>query len=230
MTRFTLAVAAVVAGLSGCASPARYVERNAKDGTGVVAIPMNSDAFPTYYYSEAKALIQRHVGPNFEIVDEKEVPVGQKTLNDQQVNNEQSWNTTNPLLPASRQTVQNTTTTQPVTEYRIWYRKKSPALSTPPATHLPAGGASPIQPAIHTPPAGVGATPAVGGHVTPAVGATPAVGVPGGTLVNPVPAVGPMSPVSPGMSMGPSMPVSPAAGPAPGQVYGQAGIVVGSMR
>ena len=124
MNRLVLGVVALVAGLSGCASPARYIERTGD--TGVVAIPANTDAFPTYNRSEAMALIQKHVGPNFEIVEEREVATGKRTLNDQQVNNEQTWNTSNPLLPANKQTVQNTTTTQDVTEWRIAYRKKVP--------------------------------------------------------------------------------------------------------
>ena len=123
MNRLVLGVAAIVAGLSGCASPARYVERSGE--TGVIAIPANTDSFPSYNRSEAMALIQKHIGSNFEIVEEREVATGKRTLNDQQVNNEQTWNTSNPLLPANKQTVQNTTTTQDMTEWRIAYRRKT---------------------------------------------------------------------------------------------------------
>src|SRR5262245_56500841 len=123
MNRLVLGSVALVAALSGCASPARYVERTGD--TGVIAIPANTDSFPSYNRSEAMALIHKHVGANFEILEEREVATGKRTLNDQQVNNEQTWNTSNPLLPANKQTVQNTTTTQDVTEWRIAYRKKT---------------------------------------------------------------------------------------------------------
>ena len=63
-----LVLAAVVAGLSGCASPARYVET--QGDTGVVAIPSNSDVWPNYNRKAAMALIEKHVGPNYEIVEE----------------------------------------------------------------------------------------------------------------------------------------------------------------
>jgi hypothetical protein len=230
MTRFTLAVAAVVAGLSGCASPAHYVEQNHKEGTGVVAIPEPTDIFPTYYMSEAKALIQRHVGPNYEIVEGRKHEIGQRTFNDQKVNNEETWNTTNPLMPASRQTMQNTTTTQPVTEWRIWYRKKPTTLGAQPAPQQPGSTIPPVQPAAHTPAPGVGAgtTPALG--VQPAAGQSvyPAPGAQFGGAPQVAPAGGPLAPVSP-VGVIPAGPLAPT-NPNGGTVYGQAGIVVGSMR
>jgi len=125
MTRVMLAAAAVVASLSGCASPARYVET--QGDIGVVAIPSNSDVWPNYNRKAAVALIEKHVGPDYEIIEEREIATGQRTFNNQQVQNEQTWNMTNPLLPANKQTVQNTTTTHDVTEWRIAYRKRAGA-------------------------------------------------------------------------------------------------------
>src|SRR5262249_44480675 len=48
MNRLLLLAAAVVAGLSGCASPAHDVSWNPQTGVGVVSIPDNTDMFPTY--------------------------------------------------------------------------------------------------------------------------------------------------------------------------------------
>lgn len=124
MNRILFAMAAVVTGLSGCASPARYVERSPAGDTGVIAIPANTDTWPMHYRSEAMALIQKHVGPSFEIVDEKEVVVGNRTDNNQFVKREQAF--TNPFTgPVEKDTITNTTSTHDITEYRIAYRKRS---------------------------------------------------------------------------------------------------------
>ena len=62
------------------------------------------------------ALIRKHVGPNFEIVEEREVATGKTTVNNEQVNNDKAFN---------KQTINNTMTTQDVNEWRITYRKKA---------------------------------------------------------------------------------------------------------
>jgi hypothetical protein len=224
MNRLVLGVAALVAGLSGCASPARYIERTGD--TGVVAIPSNTDAWPSYNRHEAMELIRKHVGPNYDIIEEREVATGKTTLNNQQVNNEQTWNSSNPFLPANRQTVNNTTTTHDVTEWRIAYRKRmipgpqmptggsalpigmSPGVGTAPAGGVPPGGTAVQQPQYPHP--ATGTTP--GTSMQPAGGAMPL--APGAGVV---PAVGPVAPVGPG------------PGAAPG-VYGSVGAVYGTMR
>jgi len=183
MNRLVFGVAALVAALSGCASPARYVERTGE--SGVVAIPANTDVFPSYNRSEAMALIQKHVGSNFEIVEEHEVATGKRTFNDQQVNNEQTWNTSNPLLPANKQSVQNTTTTQDVTEWRIAYRKKVPT-------------------SIGSAPRGSSVAPAGGTQAASPVGVNSAAVQPAGGIVPPV---GPTS------SVVPAGPLAPTGGP-----------------
>jgi hypothetical protein len=189
MNRLVLGVAALLAALSGCASPARFVERT--PDSGVVAIPANTDVWPSYNRTEAMDLIRKHVGSNFEIVEEKEVPTGKTTVNNQQVNSDPTFN---------RQTMNNTTTTQDMLEWRIAYRRK-------PASNIgtwmnggqlggaiPAGGAQPLGSAIQP----------LGGPLAP-VG--PGI----------VPPVGPAA----GAGMG--------AGAGTG-VYGSAGAVVGQMR
>lgn len=233
MTRFLLGVAVVViGGLSGCASPARYIERSGD--TGVVAIPTNSDTWPNFNRREAMALIQKHVGSNFEITEEREVATGKRTFNDQHVNNEQTWNSTNPLLPANRQTVQNTTTTQDVTEYRIAYRRKSTApRSLGSHETATAGGrapSSPVVPSVQQPQQ----------PLAPAAGIQPSGGmaVPAGPTAPVVPAGGPIPPNNPGapagvVPAGPIAPPIPMGGPIPPNnsgVYGSAGLTIGSMR
>jgi hypothetical protein len=176
MIRAFLGLTAVLAALSGCAGPARYIERQAD--TGVVAIPANTDAWPTYNRREAFALIQKHVGPNFEIIEEREVATGQKTFNNQQVNNEQTFNTSNPFLPANKQTVQNTTTTADVTEYRIAYRRAAGAPGMGGGT-LPGGaqmglGAGTVQQTNYR--SGTSTPGMMGGGVQPAGGIVPSAG------------------------------------------------------
>jgi hypothetical protein len=105
----------------GCASPARYVEKTGD--SGVIAIPNNTDAWPGYNMRAAKELIQKHVGANYEIIDQREVVTGQATTNNQQVNTEQTVNRSLPFLPAEKQTITNNTTQRDLTEWRIWYRR-----------------------------------------------------------------------------------------------------------
>ena len=138
----------------GCAGPAKYVEK--RGDAGIVAIPNNTDTWPNHYRTEALALIQKHVGANYEILEEREVVVGQATTNNQQVNTEQTVNRDIPFLPAEKQTITNTTTQRDLTEWRIVYRRKDvptssiapvggqvPANNVVPSV-LPAGGPSPV--------------------------------------------------------------------------------------
>lgn len=142
----TLAVA------GGCASPAKYVEK--RGDSGVIAIPANTDAWPNYNRREALALIEKHVGPNYEIVEESQFVVGQSTHNNQQVNTEQTFNREIPFLPAEKQTITNTTTQHDITEWRIVYRRKNAPqsigsdITRAGATGGPAAGVVPsVQPA-----------------------------------------------------------------------------------
>jgi hypothetical protein len=203
MNRLVLAGVALVAGLSGCASPARYIERSGD--TGVVAIPANSDSFPNYNRSEAIALIHKHVGPNFEILEEREVATGKRTQNDQQMHED--------LFNA--QHVQNTTTTQDLTEWRIAYRKKA-------AGSIGAGSLG----SSATPAGGMQSRSAVGAGnsgVQPAGGIIPSVG-PAPTVVPAAP-VAPMN--SPTSSVVPDGPIAPTGGPG---VYGSTSAVFGKTN
>lgn len=137
-----LVLALALAG--GCASPAKYIEK--QRDAGVVAIPNNSDAWPSYNRRAALELIQKHVGPNYEILEEREVVVGQSTHNNQQVHSEQTFNREIPFLPAEKQTINNTTTQQDITQWRIVYRRAdAPRSFAPPQPGTgvaPAGGPS----------------------------------------------------------------------------------------
>ena len=146
MKRVLVIVAAVaVCASSGCAS-ARYVEKNA-DG-GIVAIPSNADFWPINHRAAALQLIEKHVGPGYELGDEKEVVIGVTTNHNQEVKREPTYNSEVPFLGAEKQTITNSTTSSDRTEYRIAYRRRA----APPAGAVqPAGG---VQPAGALVPAG----------------------------------------------------------------------------
>ncbi|HET6574785.1 MAG TPA: hypothetical protein VFG68_14365, partial [Fimbriiglobus sp.] len=162
MRRF-LALAAAVAAAStvGCAN-ARYVQKI--EDEGVVAIPVNSDTWPSYNRTSALKLIEQHVGSAYEIVEEREIKTGTTTSNVQNTRNEQTFNSEVPFLPAEKQTTTSTTTAADITEYHIHYRKRAGGLTGFPGA-APAGG---VVPAHHTQPQADTTS-----GVTPAGGALP---------------------------------------------------------
>jgi hypothetical protein len=164
MTRLLFAAALVVAGLSGCASPARYIDRT-PDG-GIVAIPANTDYFPTYNRSAAIEKIKEHVGPNYEITWEGEVAKGQQTVSNQQINGK---------------TESSVTTTQDLKEYQIAYRRKSGAMGMPMGP-LPGqyGGVQQTQYLPGSPATGVKQAGGVVPSAAPVGGVYPAGGMMGG--------------------------------------------------
>ncbi|MFO0851063.1 MAG: hypothetical protein U0871_21285 [Gemmataceae bacterium] len=165
-----LAAAVAAAAGSGCAN-ARYVQKGTDEG--VVAIPSNSDSWPDYQRTKALDLIQAHVGPSYEIVNEQEVVTGHTTVNQQDTKREATINGTIPFLPAEKQQVTTTTTEVPQREWQIHYRKVAGVAARPPlpgAGLLPAGGPPPTTAAV---PAGGMQPPAVGPSVVPAGGMLP---------------------------------------------------------
>src|SRR5436305_13628873 len=98
MKQVLLMAAAVVAAASTGCGGARYVQRSGDEG--IVAIPANTDTWPTNNRSAAMKLIEQHVGPSFDIVDEREVKTGQTTVNNQNTEREQTFNSSVPFLPA----------------------------------------------------------------------------------------------------------------------------------
>lgn len=142
-----------VLALTGCTS-ARVVSR---DGTGgVVAIPENSNSWPTRYRAQAMALIKKDC-PDAVIVREEEVVTGTVTTDRDSTDS----HTAPGLLPLSGTTTKTDTThtkeTHNQTEWRITYRKPTPVTTTvqngPPPFPRPY-----IQPAVALTPAAA-ATP-----------------------------------------------------------------------
>lgn len=159
MKRGWFVVIAGVAGLTGCASPVKDVSFDPVSGTGVVAIPENTDVWPTYYRSQAMARIQSRVGPAFEIIEEQEVVVGQTTTNSRQIEGDGGGTTA-----SGRKMIFDLTTTRDLTEYRIAFRRKAPVSVTPPGTP---GTTAPVVQTQYA--------PTTGGSVQPAGGLVPSV-------------------------------------------------------
>ena len=65
------------AGLTGCGNTARYVA-SAPNG-GIIAIPANSDEWPTHYRRDAEKLMQAKCPQGYVIDHEEEVSVGTVT-------------------------------------------------------------------------------------------------------------------------------------------------------
>lgn len=151
---FVALLAAALA--SGCGSSAKYIEK--RGDAGVVAIPNNTDAWPSYNRRAALALVEKHVGVNYEILEEREVVVGQSTHNNQQTNVEQTVNREIFFLPAEKQTTTTTTTQRDITEWRIVYRRKDAPAGT---AVTPAGGNIPAGVVPSVLPAGGAGTPVI---------------------------------------------------------------------
>lgn len=106
----------------GCAH-ARLVEKHA-DGSGVVAIPANTNSWPTRHRRRAEELIAQQCPSGYVIEREQEVVVGTVTHT-----NTTTDRTGAPLLAALRilpvtEDVHQTSTQTDVTEWRIWFRPK----------------------------------------------------------------------------------------------------------
>jgi hypothetical protein len=157
-----VAIVCVVALAGGCAGPARYVDKKAD--SGVVAIPSNTDMWPFHYRQEALTLIQQHVGPYYEIVEERQVVTGQQTRNEQTTTTDQLANKKNPNQTGERQTTSGSVLTQNTTEWQITYRRlPGPIGLNQPAGGVP-GGPTGVQPAGGLPP---GTIPSVAPPGTP---------------------------------------------------------------
>jgi hypothetical protein len=131
----------VVSAVSGCMGGARFVHKDVAGGT--VAIPENTDMWPTYYRSEAIKMIREQHGANVEIVSEGEVVVGQETRNDQRTENRKIGPDGTPI--GNLTTSVNTTSTTDKKEYQIQYRIKPMTVNT--GGMVPANGGSGLIPA-----------------------------------------------------------------------------------
>lgn len=124
------ALVAAVAATGGCASSAKYVDHSKPD-MGVVAIPDNSDSWPNGNRRAALELIEKHVGPNYEIVEERTVPTGRTATRTPLPDTNESLNPRNQASPVKRPTGMAATRQEEVTEYRITYRKKAGGFPAP---------------------------------------------------------------------------------------------------
>ena len=119
----------------GCAN-ARYVQQDQHGG--IVAMSRNSEG----NREKAMKLITDHVGPDYQIVEEREVVTGQETTNHANTQKELTSHSEIPFLPAERRTTVTTSTTRDLTEYQIVYRRQG-TISSPPLVN----GVPVVQPA-----------------------------------------------------------------------------------
>lgn len=89
-----------------------------------MAIPENSDTFPSFSRSDALSLIEKHVGPNYDIVEERPVTTQVPNRRNLQAETEhvRSTNRVNPSLTPNAHVPEGT---HEVTEWRIVYRKRT---------------------------------------------------------------------------------------------------------
>ncbi len=122
MQRFgAFALVAAMTAAGGCASSARYIEK--KDDSGIVAVRDNSgDSWSNR--RAAIELIEKHVGPGYEILDERTVAIGRTARNSLPETNE-TLNPRNAASPAKRPIGPAATVQHDATEYRITYRKNA---------------------------------------------------------------------------------------------------------
>jgi hypothetical protein len=204
MKRLAIGIVALVASVSGCAS-ARYIQKG--PDSGVVAIPEDTNVWPTHYHDAALALIKAHVGQSYEIVQQYEVPVGTSPTSNQPYN-------TDPKNP-------NIMNNGGKMEVRLVYQKKA---IPPGGMPLPYGSRPPLlpgtgmgagaQPAGYVPGTLTGSTPGMNG--VPGMGMNNGMSMPssgmgmGGSGMSTVPAGG--------MGMGMNNPTVPSVAPAGGSM------------
>ena len=102
---------ALLGTLSGCAS-ARFVSKS--PDCGVVAIPCDSNRWPTYNRDKAEALIRSQCPDGYEVVHEEEAVIG--SVSHTSVNDNGSIHTAG--------STSGTIDTTQKTEWRIHYRRK----------------------------------------------------------------------------------------------------------
>ena len=144
-------LALLPAAVAGCNS-ARYVVQQ-PDG-GIVAIPSNTNMWPFKHRDSAEELIRQHVGPNFEIIDQRQIVTGSTTTNVEQTHRDPIYNKKLPNVPGERETTTGTLTTSQNTEWQITYRRKfGPVVADQPSGGKPPGvsPASSVVPSIAPP-------------------------------------------------------------------------------
>jgi hypothetical protein len=123
--RLMLAAVAISCGIAGCAGP-RFVAQD--QFGGVIALPSNSDYWPTHYRSKAEQMMASKCPQGYVIEHEEEVVVGQTTTarasTDSQTQDVPGRKRRSDLQLTTTETT-HTAVTQDVTEYRIAFRAKT---------------------------------------------------------------------------------------------------------
>lgn len=132
---------AMVAGLSGCASPARIVHQEANSVT--IAIPENTNVWPTYYRDEARKMAATAI-PNPINNGGQEVKVGETVTNSQNTDRRDIGGQNNKPKLGELTTSTNSTTVQNKTEYHMTFVSGSGSSTNNTAPPIP--GAGPIAP------------------------------------------------------------------------------------
>lgn len=116
------------AGLAGCAGP-RYVLKSPDQG--IIAMPSNSNHWPTRYREKAEEMIRMHFPDGFEIEREEEWVIGEVTRG--HVADQGHFRALGPSgqVGIVFGGVSSVAETAPQTEWRILYRRKGSPSTTP---------------------------------------------------------------------------------------------------
>jgi hypothetical protein len=127
---------AVFVGLHGC----RHARIITEDGSGgVVAIPDNSDHWPSWNHKRAMELIEKRCPQGYTIVKQEEVVVGKTRTTS--TNTDHS---PDPIFPTMHERTSQTTTFTNKTEWRIYFQKAGATVYNP--TFAPAHATSGVIP------------------------------------------------------------------------------------
>jgi hypothetical protein len=116
--------ALVLSALAGCAET-RMISWNGTEG--VVALPRDTNCFPTYERDAANRLMAEKCPGGFKIIDEKEVVVNQQTVTSSTGPEKPAQLVSIKLLGGGSETTQTVTTSVNQTEYHIRFRATAPA-------------------------------------------------------------------------------------------------------
>ena len=115
----TVCFAALFVMAAGCSS-GRYVMRNGD--RGIVAIPANTNAWPTRNWDHATELMSQHFPEGFEIEHEEEVVIEETTSYGENVKKDIAQVSENTTVHSG--TTSGSATITDKTEYRIHYRRR----------------------------------------------------------------------------------------------------------
>jgi hypothetical protein len=110
----------VLLALAGCTN-ARLVSTDATGGC--VAVPNNSNVWPTFYHDQALALIRQSCPDGYAIDHEEEAVVGQTVHATTSTDKAGSPLAAAVGLAPAQDQVNTTTTSTNQTEWRIWYKR-----------------------------------------------------------------------------------------------------------